>query len=352
MKDAGGLTPGILQPLPVVDAHLDLGMYLAQERRKNRRRVMESDFIDDIRKGGVKVIVAAIFVEPESPEGTPFEQACRQIEALYEEQEESPELFRLCTGAAEINACIDRGIPAVLMSMEGAEPLGDDPQMLDFFYRLGVRGLGLAHARTNLACDGARYTEDPAKTGTGLTELGMELIRRADALHMLLDVSHLNDPGTADVLALTKSPVIASHSNCRALNPTRRNLSDEQIRALAATGGVIGVNGCSAIVSDQIGGATLEALAGHIEHLVNVAGIDHVGLGFDMAEMILPDSYIVVNGNRQAVFDVIPGYAHLCELTGLLAERGFTGEMLEKIYARNFLRVYREVLTETGDGRL
>ena len=161
---------------------------------------------------------------------------------------------------------------------------------------------------------------------------------------MLIDLSHLNDAGVADTLGLAAGPVIASHSNCRAINPTRRNMTDEQIRAVAAAGGVIGVNGCSAIIGDGPDNADLSALVRHINHLVQIGGIEHVGLGFDLAERIMPDSVIVVNGYPQRVYDVIPSYAELPRLTRALLEAGYSEADIAAIYGGNFLRVYRAIL--------
>lgn len=330
--------------LPVIDAHLDLGMYLRQERQKGRRKVIASDFIDDMRQNGVIGVISAIFVDEHTINGSALEQACEQIAALQAEERESPGLFRICTNYQTLYQTVEEGMLAILLSFEGVEPLGLNPELLNFFHSAGVRGMGLAHARRNQACDGARYSASPHNDGCGLTDFGVELVRRAEELGMLIDVSHLNDPGTADVLSLVSGPVIASHSNCRALNPTKRNLTDEQIRAIADRGGVVGVNGCSAIVSDRPDGVSMEMLANHVDRLVQVGGIDHVGLGFDIAEMIMPDSYIEVNGFRQRIRDIVPGYAGLPLLTDTLRQRGYTEEELSKIYSGNFLRVFREVL--------
>ena len=244
----------------------------------------------------------------------------------------------------EIEKARKEGKPAIIMSFEGIEPLGRNVELLDFFYESGVRGIGLAHARRNLACDGAMYTNSPHNIGAGLTDFGVELVEKAQELHMLIDVSHLNDAGTKDVLDIVKGPVIASHSNCRALNPTLRNIDDTLLRRIADSGGVIGLNGCSVLVSDREGNASMEMLIEHLNHLVNVAGIEHVGLGFDIAQMILPDAYITVNGIKQKVVDIVASHGDIPEFTEELLKHGYTEEMLRKIYAENFLRVYRDVL--------
>ncbi|MGM9661926.1 MAG: dipeptidase [Oscillospiraceae bacterium] len=333
-----------LPRLPMVDAHYDLGMYVRQERQKGRRRVIETDLLEGMRQGGVQVLMSAIYVDEQSVNGTALQQACEQLAALQAELRESPGLFAVCTSYAELQRAAAEGKLAILLSFEGAEPLGQNVELLDFFYGVGVRALGLAHSRRNQACDGARYTSGPHNLGCGLTDLGVAFIERAQELHMLIDVSHLNDAGAEDVLSLTTGPVIASHSDCRALNPTLRNLSDTLIRRIADRGGVIGLNGCSAIVGDRAEDATAERLADHLDHLVQVAGVEHVGFGLDIAEMILPEAYITVNGFDQRVKDMVPGHRAVPQFLELLSRRGYTEEALCKICAGNFLRVFREVL--------
>jgi membrane dipeptidase len=131
------------------------------------------------------------------------------------------------------------------LSHEGkvvARDEGSDLALVPVFYALGVRVLGITHALRNYAADGAFFT--PTRTGVvgGLSDFGAELVDRAQAMGMLLDVSHLNDPGVWDVIRFSRAPIIASHSNCRALTDHPRNLTDEQIKAVADSGGVIGIN--------------------------------------------------------------------------------------------------------------
>ncbi|MBQ2698822.1 MAG: dipeptidase [Firmicutes bacterium] len=331
-------------PRIIVDSHLDMCMYLRQEHQNGRNGVIKSDYLEDIKAGGVNVIVSALYTDATGINGSFSQQAYDQIAALYAELEATPGLFRLCTSYDEIVATVNAGELAILLSFEGCEPLGNNPELLPLFHRLGVRGLGLAHARRNLACDGARYTSGKYDMGGGLTALGAEFVTTAQRLGMLLDVSHLNDAGTADVLELATGPVIASHSNCRALNPTQRNLPDSLIKAIGDTGGVIGINGCSIICGVQPHETTLSYLVDHIDHMVEVTGWQHVGLGFDLAERIMPGASITVNGTSVPVFDIVKNYAALPQLTAELQKRGYTEEMIDGIYGKNFLRVYKQIL--------
>ena len=163
---------------------------------------------------------------------------------------------------------------------------------------------------------------------------------------MFIDVSHLNDEGFWDVMKNTNSPIIASHSNSRAVTNIMRNLTDEQIKALAIKGGVIGINACAMIVSKEIKEATIEKYADHIDYIVKIAGIEHVGLGFDFCDHL--KKYSTKEDKKRdssSSFDVIEGHAHIQELTSILIDRGYSDEQIKLIYGENFIRVYKNILS-------
>ena len=166
--------------------------------------------------------------------------------------------------------------------MEGADPLQNDPGLLRIFYELGVRGLGLTWSRRNYLADGSFFF--PAKEGQkgGLTPFGFEVVKKAEELGMFIDISHLNDEGFWDVMGAASKPVIASHSNCRQLTGMMRNLDDEQIKAIIKKGGVIGMNGVSKIVSPDKEAPNFGDLADHVDHIAELGGVDHIGLGLDI----------------------------------------------------------------------
>lgn len=330
------------QRIPIVDAHLDLAYDLYAKRRDGRTHVIRDEYLEDFRKGGVRVVVSSLFVDGRDlPEGA-LHQALGQVGALYAELRETPELA-LCRSYPEIEAALGAGKIAVLLSFEGVEPLGNEEELLPVFYELGVRMVGLCWSRRNLAADGALYSDEPQGQKSGLSPFGYRLVEKALSLGMLIDVSHLNDEGFADVMKLSDRPVIASHSNTRSLLPTPRNLSDRQIEAIAATGGVIGINGVSSLVGASAEEATLGRLADHMEQIVRVGGEDCLGLGFDFAEKILaPGASFVVGGNDVRAFDILGTHAGLPRLTEELLRRGWSARRIEKVYGGNFLRVYRQ----------
>ena len=164
----------------------------------------------------------------------------------------------------------------ILLSVEGGEILGENLFMLDIIFKLGVRALGLTWNQRNALADGV----GEANTQSRLTRLGQEVIGRMNKLGMLIDVSHLNEAGFWHVLELSKDPITASHSCAKAFCDHPRNLTDEQLRALARQKGVVGVNFYPRFLKET-GKATREDVVRHIYHIAEVAGVETVGLGSD-----------------------------------------------------------------------
>lgn len=332
------------QRVPVADAHYDLGLWLQREYAAGRRHGLKTHLLPQMRRGNVALLFAAVFIESFTDPGDALRQAEGQIEAIRAEVEMASGDFALCADAAEIAAAQAEGKIAVVLSTEGAEPFGCSVDLLDRFYEQGVRVLGIAHTRKNLACTGAPYTATVGYREEGLTGFGKALLRRGRELGMLLDLSHLNDAGTLDALALDSGPVIATHSNCRAVCPTPRSLPDDLIRAIAERDGVIGLGCCSPLVGDTQESISMETLLRHLEHLLRIAGEDHVCLGLDQAEMICPGEPFTVNGYTTPLVDVLKGYGALPEFCALLRQRGWSESLLRKLCFSNLMRVTGEVL--------
>ena len=225
-----------------VDAHFDLTYDLANRRERKEQKVIETRYLKNLRKGGINLVVSAMFIHDLFLPEMGLRRALDQISYLHDELEETPGLFRLCRTAEEARSAGENGEIAIFLSLEGADPLQNDLGLLRIFYELGVRGLGLVWSRRNYAGDGAFFEKTREGKKGGLTPFGVRLVEKAEKLGMFIDVSHLNDEGFWDLMEIASRPVIASHSNCRSLADTMRNLDDEQIRALAKNGGVIGMN--------------------------------------------------------------------------------------------------------------
>ncbi len=290
--------------------------------------VISSQHIDLPRllEGGVTAQIFACFVRQQFLPSDATNEALRLIDAFYRALDENPEALLLATTAADVEQAKAEGKVAGVLSLEGAEALEGDLAMLRTFYRLGLRALGLTWNWRNQAADG----QGESRTGGGLTEFGVALVREANRLGLILDIAHLAPAGVRDVLELSEAPVVASHANARALCDHHRNLTDEQLAGIAASGGLVGVTYVPPFLAQERQDASLEKVLDHIDYIVKTIGLDHVGLGsdFDGFDGVLPG---------------LEDVSHLPALTAGLVARGYSDEKVAQILGGNYLRVFRQV---------
>jgi membrane dipeptidase len=214
---------------------------------------------------------------------------------------------------------------AAMLSIEGGEPLEGDLGVLRMLYRLGIRMIGLTWYYRNALADGLWEH----RTKGGLTRFGVNVVEEMTCLGMIADVSHLTDEGFWDLLDVTANPVIASHSNARTVCASPRNLTDDQIKALAERGGVVGLNFSSRHVKEER--ATVKDLVDHVDHIVRLVGADYVGLGSDFDGTRTPPEGLE-DASRHPNF------------TRELVERGYSDHEIQKMLGENHLRVFKKVL--------
>ncbi|MDQ3199652.1 MAG: dipeptidase [Verrucomicrobiota bacterium] len=328
----------------IVDLHFDLplGLYLKRDRRK----IIASDFLPEFRAGDVGLLGVAIYVEDKDVPQHSLRVALDQVALLSEEVAATPQLA-LCRSFVEIEAASRAGRIGLLLTMEGAEPFGDDLNLVRVFYELGLRALLLTHARENAAAAGGVFAAS-GSPAHGLTTFGKELVRECERLGIIVDLAHINPAGFEEICALTKGPLIVSHTNARRYFDMERNISDEQIKMIGARGGVIGIN--AILVSPEKAEATLDRYVDHIEHVIGLIGIDGVGIGFDFCEFLWQ---LMPAAEREALEKKLTGphflpdltnHSHARNLTRKLIERGFSDAQIEKILRDNWLRVLRQLL--------
>jgi membrane dipeptidase len=318
----------------VIDGHCDtLLRFLMQESTMLRRppgMPKQEGHIDlpRLKQGGVTAQNFACYVLPNFLPAQATHHTLAMIDLLYQHVDEHPDDLSLATCADDIVQAKEQNKVAGLLSLEGAEGLQGSLATLRTMYRLGVRWIGLTWNHRNQAADGL----GEARTGGGLTEFGVRLLQEMNRLGMLVDIAHLAPAGVRDVFEVCEGPVIASHANAHALCPVPRNLNDEQLALLAASGGVVGVTYVPGFITDGDQPATLEMLLDHVDHIVRVAGIDHVGLGSDFDGFGGPPP--------TGLEDV----SCLPNLTAALLERGYSPDDVLKILGGNWLRVLRQVI--------
>ncbi len=333
-----------LQRGGVIDMHFDLPLGLFWNR--DRRGVVAQDFLAQFQAGNAQLLGVAVYAEDKYLPDQALRVTLDQVALLRVEIERTPELM-LCTTFAEIErAGVEKRI-ALLLTMEGAEPLGDDLNLLRIFYDLGLRAISLTHARENAAAAGGIFSAS-GSPAHGLTDFGRDLVRECERLGIMLDLAHINPEGFEEIVGLTKRPLIVSHTNARRYFDIERNISDEQIKMIGARGGVIGIN--AILVSPTKEEATLDRYVDHIEHVAALIGIEGVGIGFDFCQFLwrqMPAAELKemeAKLTRPHFLPELDNHADARNVTRKLIERGFGDDQIEKILRGNWLRVLRQLL--------
>lgn len=329
--------------MKVVDMHCDTVSAILTNQEKGWT-LSENDLhvrLDKMKAGDYFLQNFALFVYAGEGVDT-YQRACELADCFDRQMQLFPEKIGHVRSYFDIERnAADGKISALLTIEEGAAIQGSMEKLREFYDR-GVRMMTLTwnfpneigYPNVTLPADGGKPDFKKPQLEKGLTEFGVEVVEQMQRMGMIVDVSHLSDAGFYDVADHANKPFVASHSNARAVCPNIRNMTDDMIRKLAEKGGVMGLNFCPDFLEmkpdGQKNNGTIEAVVRHARHIVNVGGMDCLGLGSD--------------------FDGIPTHA---ELTGadrmpLLADAlhksGFNAAQVEQIFSGNVLRLYREVL--------
>ena len=321
------------------DAHSDLLYDVTRRRLLGETRVLETHHLDRLRRGGVEGLVLALWYG--TGDGHTFWNAvpgadtdAARLELMLDQTRaelDGSRALRLVRTVREAEEARAAGQLYAFLGIEGMAALGGDVGAIDRCYASGVRLGMLTWNEENEFAAGAGG--DPQKR---LTPAGRAAVGRMRDRRMLVDVSHLNDGGFWDVMDLAGGPVIASHSNCRALCDVRRNLTDDQLRAIRDTGGAVGLNVYRKFVHRDPERQTAETLARHAAHMAEVMGVEHVGCGFDFCEFFGPPDNEGAAGLEDA--------SRIGNLFHWLERLGMNAREREMIARENFLRVFRQVL--------
>jgi membrane dipeptidase len=267
-----------------------------------------------------------------------------RIELLLASIDENPDDLMLVRRYADLEKAVEGNKIACILAIESAEAVGTDREILRILYRLGVRTMSLTWNRANLLADGAGEPR-----GGGLTRTGKRVVAEMNRLGIITDVSHIHEKGFWDIIEASTKTVIASHANVRALVDHPRNLSDEQIRAVAQTDGVVGVTLVPRFVHPA--NPTVDHVVDHIQHIADLVGIEHVGFASDLVTDLSKDMTICPAEDRilaagAPTGDVVDleGILQLVNLTASLMERGFRNEEIRKVMGQNFMRILKDTI--------
>ena len=366
------------QSLLTVDTHTDTPMLLTGSDydlsvRHDPEGILKKLDFPRMKEGGLDGVFFAVYVEqgnlsPEEREGAK-EKALVTFDTIHKTIENNSDLVELALCSDDLKRINKKDKLAIFIGIENGYPIGKDITMVEHFYDLGARYITLCHSGNNDICESSTDKDDPEMDG--LSEFGEDVVKEMNHLGMIIDVSHISDKSFFDVLELTKAPVMASHSSARAIWPNPRNLSDTMLIALAENGGVIQVCAYSMFIKEKpfpardsaisevfekhgnyyelppdkkalfledyyridsifpAKLATVSDFVDHIDHIVDIIGIDHVGIGTDFDG----------GGELEDCYDV----SEFPNITEELIKRGYSNEEIQMIWSGNFLRVFKEV---------
>ena len=362
-----------------LDSHMDTPLWTMMKgvdlgvRTDPREALRKVDFIR-MQEGGLDGAFFAVFVPQmeRTPEG--YERArlrCEKLlDSVYAAINRHPDKVELALEARDLQRISTKGKRAIYIGMENGYPVGKDLSMLSRFHNMGVKYITLCHMGNNDICDSSYDIDGPEHDG--LSKFGREVVAEMNRLGMIIDVSHMSDKAFFDLLACSQAPVIASHSNARALCDHPRNMSDEMLRELAGKGGVIQLclvsdfvtqaesyperDSALQLIEDKWANtheindsthyyyeldmfaldtifpsalASVSQFVDHVDHVVNLIGIDHVGFGSDF--------------DGGAGLSDCNDVSELFAITGEMLRRGYTRSDLEKFWGGNLLRVMKEI---------
>jgi membrane dipeptidase len=318
-----------------------------------------------LREGGMHAPFFALWVPVYYKGAEAVRRTLDLRDAMQSVLDAHKDQIELATTAADIERIVKSGKLSAFLTIEGGHQIDDDLAVLRMYYRIGIRAMTLSHFKNNNWADSS--TDTPKHNG--LTDFGKDVVREMNRLGMLVDVSHVSDKTFYDAIAVSTKPVILSHSSCRAISDVPRNVTDDMLRALAKNGGVVGINFGEGFINQKdaaalmatvasastapdltgkalddyaaeeyrhdIGGtrkafATVDDVAGHVDHAVKIAGIDHVAIGSDFDGISSPP---------QGLEDV----SKMPALVAALLNRGYSERDIKKILGENYLRVIRAV---------
>jgi membrane dipeptidase len=320
----------------VVDAHNDLLVLCARRAPREQAGYFRTAWLPQLRAGGVDVQVLPVFVSDEYRHEAALRQTLRMLETAWRIADGNPDAVRVCLTGADITRALADGVIALVLALEGCEAVGTDVALFGALHRMGVRMASFTHFGRTMLADGSG--EDG--TGGRLTAAGVDAVAACEELGIVLDVSHLGAACTDHLLELARRPVVASHSSAYAVRAHHRNLTDERLRGVAATGGVIGVNAFASFVDARE--HTVDRVVDHIEHVASTVGPAHTGLGPDFIQEVVTETrapfapLLRGTGEPMPFVPGLEGPAGLPLLTERLLARGWAADDVRRVLGGSF----------------
>jgi len=322
----------------IFDGHSDIWTDVTVKSLNGETDILRKYHMSKLKNGKVSGGIFVIWVDPPYTD-KPYDRTIQIIESIKKEQEYAKDLMVVVKSYKEMLKAIQENKFYIFIGIEGLSSIGDNLDLIDYYCDFGARHASLTWNEENLLATGVRG--NPKR---GLSDLGKKAVKKINSKNMLLDVSHLNEKSFWDVAEESNKPIIASHSNCKSICDVPRNLNDRQLLKIADTGGLVGINSFNQFVHKDMEKQNIQILTRHIEHMVNIMGIEHVGIGLDYCDF-LDDSSMNSFSEQENSYTL--GLEDSSKTYNLILEMkkiGFSDGDIEKIAYKNYHELIKKVI--------
>lgn len=321
----------------IFDGHSDIFSDVRYKREAGETQVLKNHHLERLRKGGLGGACFVIWADTYNG-CDPKDEMDAIVKALQAEMAETED-FVLVHNRAEVEAAEKAGKFAILLGIEGLAGIGEDLSKIDALYEVGARHAMLTWNEENLLATGVKGNPD-----RGVTDLGRKAIQIIQDKKMILDVSHLNEKSFWDVMDASHGPILASHSNAKALASAARNLTDDQLKAIRDVDGLVGLNAFNDFISDIREEQDVDHLVTQASYIADKIGVEHLGFGFDFFEFLNTDFMKSYSDQDDSLLKGMEDCSKVPVLLEKMKKAGFTDKDLEMISGGNWLNLIQKVI--------
>lgn len=321
----------------IFDGHSDIFSDVRYKREVGETQVLKNHHLERLQKGGIGGACFVIWADTFNG-FDPKDEMDAIVKALQAEMAETED-FVLVHNRAEVEAAEKAGKFAILLGIEGLAGIGEDLSKIDTLYEVGARHAMLTWNEENALATGVKGSPD-----RGVTDLGRKAIKKIQDKKMILDVSHLNEKSFWDVINASNGPILASHSNAKALAGAARNLTDDQLKAIRDTNGLVGLNAFNDFISDIREEQDVDHLVNHASYIADKIGVEHLGFGFDFFEFLNTDFMKSYSDQDDSLLRGMEDCSKVPVLLEKMRKAGFTEKDLEMISGGNWLNLIQRVM--------
>lgn len=322
----------------VFDAHSDIWTDVTVRSLKGESDIFNQYHLERLKKGKIEGGIFVIWIDPPHAETRPYERFLEIAEAIKKEISVSKD-FVIVKNYKDIEKAIEQNQFYIIIGAEGLRAIGENLDLIDTYYDLGARHAMLTWNEQNALATGVR-----GDVTRGLTELGKKAVKKMINKKMIIDVSHLNEKSFWEITELVESPIIASHSNAKALCNVARNLSDEQLLRMRDLDAVIGLNAFNEFVHTDVSQQNIDNFVKHAVYIADKIGAEHIGCGFDFFEFLPSETSNSYTSQKTPCTKGLEDCSKVPNFIKKLKEVGFTEKEINGICYGNFHRVIKKIL--------